>query len=347
MPQPRVHLDLTPWHRNPHSGIGQTARRSFDALSRLPGFPFHLAAVSRYGRHRRPPLIRWQPTLYHSFEHKLPTAFGVARVMTVHDLWTLSPNGYQPPQYQKRHGPLLLQAIGAAQALVTPSEAVRLELLEHFPYLEKRVYAVPHGCQVSADGPLSPLRGSIETFLHSGHPFVLTIACLEHRKNLLLLLKAIERLDIRLALVGKGGFGASPIMRALTTHTRPHAISHWSELTDIEIRALMHRCALYVQPSLDEGFGMPVIDAIAFGKKVVLSDLPVFREIAGGFASFFPKTDCDALCAAIQTGLALPSPEDSQRKQFAQKHTWEKAARHLATVYQATLAQYRSPLKFF
>ncbi|MBI1862104.1 MAG: glycosyltransferase family 4 protein [Deltaproteobacteria bacterium] len=323
-----IQLDLTPSIRNPQSGIGRTARFTFDALKRVAGEEM-ITAVARTGDLPRP--RRVGRSILHSFEHKLPLTLGLTRVLTVHDLWTLKPNPFQPPEYQRSQGPRLKRAIHCADLIVTPSETVKQALLARFPEKKGRVHAVPHGYQLSPQ-TTAPPTPAVAHFLSDARPFILCIACLEVRKNLTPLLTALEHLPVRLALIGNLGFGGQEIEARLKAHPRRTHILHLTSAQDADLAALFQACTTYVQPSLDEGFGMPVIDALRFGKRPVLSEIPVFFEIAGGTADYFTPTDASQLTEVLKHNLAhTQDPKPSRTR--AQSLTWDRVAHQLLSLY--------------
>ncbi len=271
---------------------------------------------------------------------------GVGRVVTIHDLWTLEPNPFQSREFQRLGRPALLRAIGRADGVITPSETVRLELVSRYPELGNKSWAVSHGWQLDPLGPMEPLGEKITNFLKDPDPFVLSIGCLEIRKNHAVLLRALENTGGRLVLVGALGFGGDGVLELLRRHPRRAAILHVPSATDIEVRALMARCRAYVQPSFAEGFGMPVLDAMHFGKPVVLSDIPVFHEIVGPLGRYFNPQDESALTKILSDILAdtladtLPdilsdilSAEESELVKRASRFTWDGAAQRLISIY--------------
>ena len=339
-----VEIDVTPWVTHPFSGIGRTSKCSLDALSQLKCGDFTFCGVSRVGpfpkishlnlnRHNR---------IYHGFEHKLPLMLGMTRILTVHDLWTLDPNPYQSPSFQKRQSKRLEKAIRSANTIVTPSETVKNQLLNRFQFLEGRVSAIHHGWQLELEGPQSPLSPSLSRFLMSSDPFIFTIAILEHRKNIMTLLEALKRIEVRLVIVGSPGYRYEEIFNTLSNHPKRDQIFYLPHATDIELRALMMQASVYVQPSLDEGFGMPVIDAMHFNKRLVLSDIPTFQEIAGTHATYFDPKSAENLSHTIEYAMQQPPPNPQEVGVRLKDFTWNTVAVELLRTYRIALERVSS-----
>lgn len=329
----RIQLDITPYVRAPLSGIGRTAICTFRALVGTTNAP--IEPVCRDNKNSqgfaKPRRLVYSPALYHSFEHRLPRMLGIRRVVTIHDLWTLEPNPYQAVFYQQRQSMLLRQAIKRADAIVTPSESVRTQFCLRFPELSDRVTVVAHGWQIDPSGPVEPLSPQFARFLSDPSPFLFSLACLEVRKNQSILLDALEHSHIRLCLVGHLGFGGQALIERIRRHKNAHSIVHVPTASETEVRALYQNCFAYTQPSFAEGFGMPVLDAMHFGKPLILSDIPVFREIAGNHAHFFQPYDAMDFLRAFEGVRPHNNPHLACN---AARQTWAKAARKLSTIYE-------------
>jgi glycosyltransferase involved in cell wall biosynthesis len=88
-----------------------------------------------------------------------------------------------------------------------------------------------------------------------------------------------------------------------------------------------------VLPSVDEGFGMPAIEALAAGSPVIVSDIPVLREVTGGLAAGFPVGDSAALAAAMLRSWRKQVPSVSERQAQARRYSWKECADNTATAY--------------
>ncbi len=285
---PRIQLDLTPWVRAPHSGIGRTARRTFEAVrealapsgieigsvsrtSRIP--PHHHHEVRRIGLLERG--LGSRQTLHHAFEHRLAPLKRSTRLLSIHDLWTLREgNAYQSRKFQQAQAPTLRKAIERADWITTPLPSVLDELHRLFPDTASRSSAIPWASTLdaaTAPQPISQIDGS-------GRPFILTVAVVENRKNLPLLARALAGITgLDWLVLGKVGFGGEECLKQMRAEVP--GLIHLSDLTEGELVWAYQHAAALVLPSFEEGFGLPVLEAAQFGTPLVLSRIPAFTDI--------------------------------------------------------------------
>ena len=149
-----------------------------------------------------------------------------------------------------------------------------------------------------------PVRPSLIA-LFSAEPVLLNVGWLDPRKNQLLLFDALTRLlaagtPARLLLVGKLGVGGSPILeRVERDPVLAGCVTILHDLTDVELDYAFRHARALVYPTLAEGFGLPLVEALARGLPAFASDLPVLRETAGDFAVFFDPNDPQMLAAQL------------------------------------------------
>jgi glycosyltransferase involved in cell wall biosynthesis len=138
--------------------------------------------------------------------------------------------------------------------------------------------------------------------------FVLAVGHFERRKNYARLIDAMALLKRRgqnypLVIVGNDSGEGASLSRHIEALGLRGQISLLTGLSDTEVRCAYKLCALFVFPSVYEGFGIPILEAMAAGCPMVLSELPVFREITEGQGIYFPPDDVAAMADAIEVGL--------------------------------------------
>lgn len=159
-------------------------------------------------------------------------------------------------------------------------------------------------------------RGKAVLSAIEGRPLILMVGTIEPRKGQDVLLDAFDRLpaldcdnDPVLVIVGRPGWRTEALQQRMAAHHRLGLDFHWLDnASDEVLTALYERAALVVVPSRGEGFGLPVIEALAHGRKVLARDLPVFRELDRAGLYYFASDAPDALAHDIMATLRQPDP---------------------------------------
>lgn len=264
----------------------------------------------------------------HATNFVLPPSKRARGVVTVHDLAFLDHPEFLNPA-QRDLPALVARSVARATIVCTPSDAVAQQVTDRLGVPEGRVMVTPLGVDRSwscAVAPTEALRASL------GLPprYLLFVGAAQPRKGLDMLLEAHRgRPDLApLVLAGPAGWGPT-----LTTSSRVHTVGY---LDEAHLRCVVAGAMAVVLPSRDEGFGLPVLEAMAAGIPVVCSDLPALREVAGGLATLVPPGDPAALATALaSTDDAARDPAGAAaRRAHAARYTWQTCA-------QATVGAYR------
>jgi glycosyltransferase involved in cell wall biosynthesis len=313
---------------------GITARRG-SAIPRDPAWqvvtrPFPARGAQALWRRGIPlPAAEWfagRHDVFHGTNFVLPPSRRAAGVVTVHDLaWLLLPGTVAPATAALRE--LVPRGLRRAALVLVPSQAVADLLQEHLQVPPDRIRVTPLGVDESWLSAVPDAR--VAQRLGLPERYVAVVATQEPRKNLPFLLAAHREASLAdpatpaLVLMGGQGWGGPlgpPSDRVLQTGYLPQ-----EELR----RVVAGACALAL-PSLDEGFGLPVLEAFATGVPVLASDLPVLREVSGGLASFADARDMQAWAALLADP---PSPDPSRLRAWAASATWRRCARTTAAAY--------------
>ena len=274
---------------------------------------WYLAALPERARRDRVDVL-------HCPTFRAPTRCAVPLVVTFHDVAVLRHPGTFN-RWTRAYSALILPRVaGAAAAVLAVSQFTKDELVELLGVPPQKVHVIPNGVgpQFGPEGPAS--RGE----------FVLAVSTLEPRKNLGRLLEGFRRARLdgcELLVVGARGWGD---VRVGGSRVR------WlGEVGDEELARLYRgaRCVAY--PSLYEGFGLPVLEAMACGAPVVTSRAPALREVAGGAAVAVDALDPDAIAAGLEEAIARREELGRAGIARAAHFSWQEAAK-------ATLAVYRS-----
>ncbi len=258
-------------------------------------------------------------------------------VVTVHDLaFEVHPHDFAPRTGWK-YRTFTRRAVADAEAVICVSRATADDVLERYGPEPARVHVVPngpslaHGTRPAGIGPgLAP--GDPD----DDRPYVVAIGDLRAKKNLERLVAAWRRSGVahRLLLVGTAG-GAPGAEQELAARLRAGGAELCGWLEDDELDALLRGADLLVHPSLFEGFGLVLLEAMARGVPVACSDIPSLRETAGGAAELFDPRDVDDLARAITDALARRDALARAGRARAAAFGWERAAEETVAVYRS------------
>lgn len=291
-----------------------------------------------------PPIERWFESpidITHMLAPGFPVATRAKLVVTVHDL---GPVLY--PEFFSDSKPWLFkramnQVVKQADAIICVSQSTANDLLNTYgSSLESRVHVALEGVDRSFFGAE---EGGQLTSLPSGEsPFFLAAGAMSPRKNLSRVLSAFEKLlseiPHHLILVGGGGWDSQDVSKQLSNPVFQGRVHHLGYVSDDELRALYQYAEFYVHPSLYEGFGLTVLEAMAAGCPVITSNLSSLPEVAGDAAIFVDPhseedigqaikllaTDCDLRDSLIPKGYLQSS-----------KFTWSSCADTVTGIYRS------------
>lgn len=230
--------------------------------------------------------------LFHGINQRLPAARYPLRVVTFHDLFVFTAE-YSTPEFRARFQRLAREAAGRADLILCVSRftAAQVEEILHVPAARLRV--APHGVHPPASG--EPAQRE---------PLVLHVGAVQERKNLVRLVAAFERAappPWKLVLAGGNGYGAEQVHGRIRRSPAADRISATGWLPDEEIESLYRRASVFAFPSLDEGFGIPVLEAMAHGVPVLSSIRGALPEVCGEAALLVDPFREDDIAQALES----------------------------------------------
>jgi glycosyltransferase involved in cell wall biosynthesis len=289
-------------------------------------------------------LARAQVGLMHFPHYNLPILYRRPFVVTIHDLFPFDfPEIHSGPLPRAVNQLLMRNAVHGASRIIAPSKATATALAGHFPRSSPRIHVIPE----AADERFDPIRNSeAEAAWHKRlgirRPYVFYLGQWKAYKNLPLLIRAFSILrqthpDVQLVVAGDDP--RHPEVRRAAAGLPPGSVAFPGRLPDAAVPDLYRGAAMVILPSHAEGFGLPVIEAMASAVPVICSDLPVLREVADGIAIFCSPDDALGFARAMAEVLDNP-PSGSQRDrgpERAHRFSWEAAAERTVAVYEAVL----------
>ncbi|HUI81041.1 MAG TPA: glycosyltransferase family 1 protein [Bryobacteraceae bacterium] len=272
--------------------------------------------------------------IFHALNQRVPRLPLKRCVVTFHDLFVLS-SEYSTPEFRARFAAQAKEAAARADAIITVSQFTKSQVTELLDVDASKVHVVHHG--VRALPAPSAHREKI----------VLSVGAIQKRKNTARLVEAFESVDAgwRLVLAGSAGFGFREIMSRIESSSARDRITVTGYLSGTELAGWYSRASVFAFPSLDEGFGMPVLEAMASGIPVLTSNRSALPEVAGDAAVLIDPEDT----AALRAALCRLTQEDNWRAALAARgqaraelFTWDRAVRETWQVYQELAPPYLS-----
>jgi glycosyltransferase involved in cell wall biosynthesis len=376
-----VAVDVTPM-AGARTGIGRSVAELVGALEALPDGPMlqPFALGMRTPRHRadlpdgtriaRVPTRLLLRTWSHRAWPRLGRVLGDAQVVhatnylvppsrlptivTIHDCaFVRFPETVSPEV--RRFLPILRRAVARGVVVHATTHTVAAEIDEHFgPGLSEqgRIVVVPWA--IPEIGDTSEMPNDLDARI-AGAPFVLAVGTLEPRKNLPRLVQSFGALastmpDVRLVIAGQDGpdrVAIDAAISALATSARERVVMA-GRVSDAARRALLERAAVLAYPSIYEGFGFPMLEAMTLGTPVVAADAGAISEVAAGAALLVDPFDVDSVAEGLRTVLT----DESVRADLVARGTrragelsWRATAEGLSTAYSDVLGRSGAPAR--
>lgn len=343
----RVALDATYAVDPQPTGVARYSQRLITALAALREPDLHLLLAARPKRF--PALRRAFPSLrhavlqeplflprrcdlFHGLNQRLPRHRFRRQVVTIHDVFALSSERYSTPDFRRRFSQMLRDASARADHFITVSAYTRDELCRHLGVDPARVTVIHHG--------VDPAGGRTHA---AREPLLLIVGAVQVRKNTLAAVRVLERLPkpVRLVVAGGSGYGADDAYEYVRKNCLSDRVAFLGHAGEEQLENLYARASLLLFPSLEEGFGLPVLEAMARGLPVVASNSSSLPEICGDAALLADPTDVGGLteaCRRILDDPALRADLAARGRRQAAGFSWEKAARETLAVYRRVIA---------
>ncbi len=279
--------------------------------------------------------IFWSPI------QTLPFYTPIPSLVTVHDLTVITFPETHTLKVKLSQIPFLRRTISNAKVIVTPSKATAEDLINFFPHSKNKVEVIYNG--VSGSFTYTPImqRERIRNSLGYPNGFILFVGTLEPRKNLVVLLEAWKAINcefpaysLPLVIVGSPGWKSKKVVKMIKK-AGPN-VNYIGVLNRENLISYYRAASLFVYPSLSEGFGLPVIEAMATGTPVITSNRSSLSEITNGCAITVEPEDPSELARAI---IYLLNDKDKQEKlsilgyKHSCKFSWTKAANQLYNLF--------------
>jgi glycosyltransferase involved in cell wall biosynthesis len=290
-------------------------------------------------------VMRARAGLVHFPHYNLPLAFTGRSVVTIHDLFS-----YRFPEIHSRWLPrrvnrlLISNAVRRAAAIITPSHATADDVASRFPSARERIVSIAEATDdrfAASRNP--PGETAWQRYFGIRPPYFLYLGQWKAYKNVPLVIEAFGRIVAQrpgVQLVIAGQDPRHPEVAAAVSRLPQGSALLPGHLPDDAVADLYRGAAAVVMPSRAEGFGLPVLEAMACGVTVVCSDIPVLRELAEGVAIFCDPGSTASFAAGMVAALDA-RPEDGRIPrgiERARLYSWRKAAEETVRIYERVLA---------
>ena len=280
------------------------------------------------------------PDVHHGPHYTMPLRAKQPKVVTVHDM-----TFFDHPEWHERAKVMFFrrairQAAERADALITASaaaaERIRAVLNPTIP-----LHLIPHGVDQNRFHPIDPDDGeaagadeAARERMGIHQPYVTFVGTLEPRKDVPNLVRAFDAVagglpDVTLVLAGAPGWGMEAIESAISSSTHRSRVKRVGYITEAEKVALLRGAAAVAYPSMEEGFGLPVLEALASGGPLVTTSGSAMAEVVDDAALLVTPSSTDELAAALEeTVRGGPAVEHRRRRglELASRYTWDASA---------------------
>ncbi|MGD0578404.1 MAG: glycosyltransferase family 1 protein [Bryobacteraceae bacterium] len=270
--------------------------------------------------------------IFHGLNQRLPRRRFHRAVCTFHDLFVMSAE-YSTSEFRTRFAKQARDAAQRADLIVCVSEFTASQVKDLLGVERSRLRVIRHGTRFT-DPPVPTER----------EPWILHVGAVQTRKNLSALIEAFEQAappPWRLILAGGDGYGASLVKERAAASLAKERIEFTGWIDDSRLMELYRRSSIFAFPSLDEGFGIPVLEAMSWGLPVVASNQSSLPEVCGDAALLVDPKDPEALAAALRQVIqdpALASELASRGLERARRRPWRVAAEETLRVYDELLS---------
>ena len=293
------------------------------------------------------PKVEWftgSIDIFHSPNFVLPPVARASTVLTIHDLSFMRMPQCAEPSLREYLSRVVPKAVARADRVLADSQNTKSDVIELLDVSPDKVDVVPAG--VEARFRPTDERNALEAVRRTYHlgkgPFILSLGTLEPRKNFTglmeayALLKREEKLPHRLVIAGGTGWLCEGIFETVRQLQLEDNVTFAGFIADEDLPALYNLADLFAFPTLYEGFGLPVLEAMACGTPVATADNSCMPELVGDAALLIDANDTEGLASAMWRVLSDRELRDSligRGLARARRFTWSQAARKLLDAY--------------
>lgn len=289
-----------------------------------------------------PVFLANQLDVYHYPHFDMPLGQYYPSVVTVHDLYPISITGYCSREKQYYFRFIVRLNLLKAKKVIAVSEYTKREILENFPIDRKKIEVIYEGVDESFKNTASINNERVRKKFKTENDFILYVGNHKPHKNLTALLKAYARLDQKvqrsydLVIAGDMKKSDKYLLQTVEELGLRNRVKFIGFVDQKDLPGVYKAATVLVMPSLKEGFGLPILEAMACGTPVVAANTSALPEVAGQACLFFDPYDIDEMSRVIYQVLedeALQKELSKLGKKRANSFSWKETARRTIQLY--------------
>ena len=290
--------------------------------------------------------------VFHATEHLLPRLRRIRSVFTLHDLIFRFDPGSHLPLNRIYLNTMMPRFLRAAEAVIAVSECSQRDAVRLYGTPADKIHVIPEGVDARFKLVSQQQVDRVRAKYHLPGQFILSVGTIEPRKNLSILFEVLAfrreqgLITWPLVVAGKPGWLYEPILARVTELGLQDLVQLTGFFPDDDLPALYNAATLLAMPSRYEGFGLPVLEAMACGTPVVCSNTSSLPEVAGEAALLASPDDARAWAEAIAGVMSDEALRSRLRRRGfnqATRFSWEQAARRTADLYRHIVRRPSSP----
>lgn len=267
-------------------------------------------------------------------------------VVTIHDLGYIQVPEAHPARQRRMLDLTTRWSAFQARQIIVPSQMTADDLMRHYRIPARRITVIPHGVDPRFGAATAADIRRVRAAYGLSQPFVLAVGTIQPRKNLPLIARAVQTLPapLDLVLAGKAGWMADQVLAELAAAGLGGRLRIIDYVADNDLPALYAAADVYVMASHFEGFGMPILEAMAAGTPVITNRGSCLAEVGGDAAVYYKQNNVASLAAviaAVRDEASLREGMIRRGRDRAAAFSWENAIHHTRQVLSTALVHER------
>lgn len=286
--------------------------------------------------------------VFHGLSNELPVNIrkaGMKSVVTIHDLIFLRYPSFYKPIDRAIYTYKFRKACENADRIIAVSECTKKDVIELFRIPESKITTIYQGCDGSFLSEASDeKKAEVRAKYHLPQRYILNVGSIEERKNVWLAVKAIETMaeDIFLVIVGRWTHYADEVKEYVSAHHLTDRVVFLTSMAFTDLPAVYQQAEVFVYPSLYEGFGIPIVEALNSGVPVVAATQSCLQEAGGPTSLYVDPHDAAGLKEILEKILSdtvLRSRMIESGREYARKFSEKNQAEALMNLYKSLLLE--------